>query len=91
LAQQGLAVFTGAGCNECHTIRGTAANGELGPDLTHFAGRLTLGSGVFPNNRDYLARWVLNPHDLKEGNLMPAASLSDPELEALLAYLESLR
>jgi cytochrome c oxidase subunit 2 len=90
LAQQGLVVFTDAGCNDCHTVRGTAAEGELGPDLTHFASRLTIGAGVYPNDRETLASWVLDPHTLKEGNLMPATSLSETELEALLAYLELL-
>jgi cytochrome c oxidase subunit 2 len=88
--QQGLALFIGKGCGECHSVRGHAAAGTLGPDLTHFSSRLTLAAGVYPNNRDYLARWVLNPHALKDGNLMPATSLSDEELDLLLAYLESL-
>ncbi len=91
LTEQGFVVFMDEGCNDCHTVRGTPADGKLGPDLTHFASRLTLGAGVYPNNRDFLASWIMNPHDLKEGNLMPATSLSDQELEALLAYMESLQ
>jgi cytochrome c oxidase subunit 2 len=91
LAEEGFLVFMDQGCNDCHTVRGTAADGELGPDLTHFASRLTLASGAYPNNREYLTEWIVNPHDLKEGNFMPATSLSDQELEALLTYLGLLQ
>lgn len=91
LAEQGFLVFMDAGCNDCHTVRGTAADGTLGPDLTHFGSRLTLASGVYPNNQDFLTEWILSPHDLKEGNLMPATTLSEQELEALLAYLALLQ
>lgn len=90
LTEEGFLVFMNTGCNDCHTVRGTAANGELGPDLTHFASRLTIAAGVYPNTRDNLRTWILDPHSLKDGNLMPSTSLSEAELEALLAYLESL-
>jgi cytochrome c oxidase subunit 2 len=88
--QQGQIVFQEAGCATCHTIRGTDADGTLGPDLTHFASRLTLGAGAALNGRGQLAGWIIDPHGLKPGNLMPAANLSSEELHALLDYLESL-
>lgn len=91
LAQQGQELFMSTSCNDCHRIRGTRAAGNLGPDLTHFADRLTLGAGIAPNNRDTLADWIINPHNLKAGNIMPATNLSDEELAAMLAYLESLQ
>lgn len=92
LDEQGQAVFLTKGCDDCHVIRGVAAaGGDLGPDLTHFADRLTLGAGTAPNNRGHLAGWVVDPHGLKPGNLMPATPLTGEELEALLAYMESLR
>lgn len=90
LTQQGQAVFMEKGCDECHTIRGTRALGTLGPDLTHFADRLTLGAGIALNTQGNLSEWVVNPHDMKEGNLMPATTLTDEELTALLAYMQSL-
>jgi cytochrome c oxidase subunit 2 len=91
LTQTGFEVFMEVGCAECHVISGTNATGELGPDLTHFAGRLTLGAGAAPNNRGNLSGWIVDSHGLKPGNLMPPSELSGTELQALLAYMETLR
>lgn len=90
--QRGFEVFMEANCDKCHVIKGTEAAGELGPDLTHFADRLTLGAGAGRNSRGNLAGWIVNPHGLKPGNLMPAAAnISGEDLQALLAYLETLQ
>jgi len=89
-AQTGLTVFMENGCAECHTIRGTEAAGDLGPDLTHFAARRIIGAGAVSNNRGNLAGWVADPHGIKPGSLMPTADLTGPELQSLLAYLETL-
>jgi cytochrome c oxidase subunit 2 len=92
MAERGFQVFMEANCDECHVIQGTEADGELGPDLTHFADRLTLGAGAARNSRGNLAGWIVNPHGLKPGNLMPAAAdISGEDLQALLAYLETLQ
>jgi cytochrome c oxidase subunit II len=90
LAVAGQEVFTATGCAACHAVRGTAAAGELGPDLTHFASRRTLGARTAPNDRDHLARWIVDAQELKPGNLMPRVPMSDAQLEALLAYVEGL-
>jgi cytochrome c oxidase subunit 2 len=90
LSQQGLDVFIDADCDSCHTISGIDATGDFGPDLTHFASRLTLGAGAVRNTKGALAGWVVDPHGIKPGNLMPSSDVSGPELQALLAYLESL-
>jgi cytochrome c oxidase subunit II len=90
VAQEGALVFLEADCGTCHTVRGTAAAGSDGPDLTHFAGRPTIGAGVAPNTRPDLTRWVNDPHSLKEGVAMPAPDLTPDELRAVLAYLETL-
>jgi cytochrome c oxidase subunit 2 len=91
LTQEGLEVFMEVECAQCHTISGTNARGDLGPDLTHFASRLTLGAGAAPNNRGYLSGWIVDSHGIKPGNLMPPSELTGLQLQALLAYLESLR
>ncbi len=88
--QAGLDIFLEEGCAECHAIRGTAAVGSLGPDLTHLASRLTLGAGSVTNNRGNLAGWIADPHGIKPGSLMPTSSLSGTALQSLVAYLESL-
>jgi cytochrome c oxidase subunit 2 len=90
-AAQGLTVFMASQCVGCHTIRGTAAHGLLGPDLTHLASRRTIGAGTLPNSREHLAGWIVNSQAAKPGNQMPPNVLPAGDLEALLSYLETLR
>lgn len=91
LAQAGQQVFQGTTCVYCHAIRGTPAAGEVGPDLTHLASRLTLAAGSLENNTGNLAGWILDPQHIKPGALMPPAPLTGQELQELLACLESLK
>lgn len=88
--QQGQNLYFAKGCDECHAIAGTAASGRLGPDLTHIASRRTLAAGWIDNNRENLGDWILNPHTIKSGVLMPANDYSEAELQALLDYLSLL-
>ncbi|MCE7984979.1 MAG: cytochrome c oxidase subunit II [Caldilinea sp. CFX5] len=88
---RGQQVFLASNCVYCHAVQGTAAQGNLGPDLTHLASRRTLGAGAVVNNRGNLGGWIANPQHIKPGNLMPAARLTAPELQAMLDYLVSLR
>jgi cytochrome c oxidase subunit II len=90
LARQGLEVFEGYECIRCHTVEGVSPYTELGPDLTHLADRVTLAAGVLANNRGNLGGWILDPQRLKPGNRMPPTNLTGEELQALLAYLETL-
>jgi cytochrome c oxidase subunit 2 len=87
----GQQVLLGSACVYCHTIRGTNASGVLGPDLTHLASRRTLAAATIPNTRGHLAGWIIDPQGIKPGNKMPPTDLGADELQALLAYLESLR
>ena len=48
-------------------------------------------AGTLPNLRGHLAGWILNPQSIKPGTFMPPTPLASDELQALLAYLESLR
>ena len=43
-AQLGKRYFMENACAGCHTIRGTQAEGTIGPDLTHVAGRDTIAA-----------------------------------------------
>ncbi len=88
---EGQRVFLERGCAICHTIRGTEARASVAPDLTHIADRLTLAAGTLPNNPGHLGGWVANPQVLKPGNRMPRVELEAEELQALIAYLSSLR
>jgi cytochrome c oxidase subunit 2 len=90
-ATAGERVFMANQCASCHTIRGTGARGDIGPDLTHVASRTTLAGLTIPNRRDYLRRWIRNPQHFKPGNKMPSLGLSRAELRKLVDYLEGLR
>ncbi len=89
--ERGQQVLLGSACVYCHTISGTTASGTIGPDLTHIASRRSLAAGLLPNSKGYLAGWILDPQHIKPGNKMPGTDLSGSELQALLAYLESLK
>jgi cytochrome c oxidase subunit II len=91
VARRGRDVFMSARCAGCHTIRGTEARGQLAPDLTHLATRSTLGAGTLPNTPEHLDAWVRNPQTSKPGNQMPSNPMGADNLQALLAYLSSLR
>ncbi|HWK71076.1 MAG TPA: cytochrome c oxidase subunit II [Burkholderiaceae bacterium] len=78
-------------CAQCHAIRGTAAAGTLGPDLTHIGSRRSLAAGVLPNNVGTLAGWIAGSQHIKPDNAMPSFNrLSSQDLRAVAQYLESL-
>ncbi|MDR6955551.1 cytochrome c oxidase subunit 2 [Ancylobacter sp. 3268] len=84
--------FLANGCGGCHTVRGTAAAGSIGPDLTHFADRLSLGAGMLANTPENRRRFIAEAGTLKPGIRMPSFSMLAPaELDAIGAYLGSLR
>jgi len=88
---EGKRVFETQACMSCHTIRGTAATGRFGPDLTHLMSRQTLASGAADNNAQTLRQWIQNPASLKSACLMPAMQLSDQQLDQVTDYLATLR
>ncbi|MCW5695584.1 MAG: cytochrome c oxidase subunit II [Bauldia sp.] len=91
LEARGAALFLENGCGACHTIRGTDADGTIGPDLTHVGGRPTIAAGTLPNNQGTLAGWIADAQAIKPGARMPSFDrLAGPELRALAAYLASL-
>lgn len=97
VATAGRAVFLKAGCHGCHTVRGadaggSPAGGTIGPDLTHVAGRLSLGAATLPNDVEHFRRWVRDSQHLKPGNRMPSFGfLPERDLDRLAAWLGSLK
>jgi cytochrome c oxidase subunit 2 len=88
---RGRAAFMRGGCAECHTVRGTEARGDLGPDLTHVGSRRSLGAGVLDNHIGTMAGWIAGTQAVKPGSLMPDTRQYDgAELRALAAWLKSL-
>lgn len=86
---QDAAVFDGQ-CGKCHTVRGSAADGRLGPDLTHLMTRQTLAAGALPNTPGALSGWISDPQGNKPGALMPGDLVSGPQLAEVRDYLETL-
>ncbi len=87
---RGMQVTTGGACAACHVIRGTAAAGRSGPDLTHLASRRSIAAGLAPFSRGAVQGWIAQPAALKPGTNMPAVSLSPSDANAVGAYLASL-
>ncbi len=87
----GRRIFEQTACINCHAISGTVANGRFGPDLTHLMSRETIASGVADNTHENLKLWIHDPEAIKPGSLMPAMNLNSHDLEAVTAYLESLK
>jgi cytochrome c oxidase subunit 2 len=91
LQKAGYAYVTTRECSTCHNIAGTPATGQVAPDLTHLASRLSLGAGTYPMNSGHLAAWVADPQSAKPGNKMPVIGLEPDQLNAVVSYLESLK
>lgn len=93
VARHGMETFPGSACAGCHTIRGTAAQGKVGPDLTHVGSRGWIAAGTLTTTRDNLVRWISDPQGVKPGNRMPDLGL-DPGgdfVQAASAYLFELK
>jgi cytochrome c oxidase subunit 2 len=89
-AAAGLRVFQLGACVGCHAVNGVS-EGATGPSLSGFASRRTIAGGILPNTPASLARWLRNPPEVKPGSLMPNQNLSEPDVQALVAYLGTLR
>src|SRR2546429_7812968 len=87
----GRELFLSLSCINCHTVRGTPANGVFGPDLTHLMSRRTIAAGAARNTPEALRAWVDAPGAIKPGVLMPAMKLAKSELDSLTTYLLTLR
>lgn len=90
VTQRGQQLFVDGECAKCHAVRGTAADGRDGPDLTHLATRSAIGAGAAENTSEDLREWITDPHRFKNEVDMPATELSDADVRAIVAYLESL-
>jgi cytochrome c oxidase subunit 2 len=90
-AKRGHELFMSGSCMLCHAIQGTTANGRKAPDLTHVASRAHLAAGRVRNTPGELKEWIADPQKKKPGANMPAHPLPNDDLDALVAYLETLR
>jgi cytochrome c oxidase subunit 2 len=88
---RGAVLFQQQACSGCHTIAGTPAHGNVGPDLTHFASRSTIAALTEPNTPANVRNWIQHPQQVKPGNKMPDLELPNADWDALAAYMETLR
>jgi cytochrome c oxidase subunit II len=107
LIAQGRQLFSDKTCISCHTVRGHEGIGITGPDLTRVGARSTIAAGVLENTHDLMHQWINNPEHFKPGNKMyfggfmlpdngawkpnEKMSLTDRDIDALVAYLHSLK
>lgn len=91
-AVAGQRLFETRACGLCHTIRGTPALAQVGPDLTHVASRGGLAADSLPNSRAYLEAWIVHAQSFKPGAAMPdMTQFTGRELQSLTHYLEQLQ
>jgi cytochrome c oxidase subunit 2 len=53
--------------------------------------RETIAAGMLPNGAAGLKQWVRTPQSIKPGSEMPDVGLGATELDAVVAYLTTLR
>lgn len=96
LALEGQRLFlegsfaNGQQCAGCHAINGTTAAGTFGPNLTHLASRASFAGSMFEMTDANLAAWLRDPTGRKPGAQMPNLKLTDSQIQALVAYLNTL-
>lgn len=87
----GVDLFLQNGCGACHTVRGTQAEGDVGPDLTHLASRRTIAAGLLPTTEENIATFITSPDHLKPGVEMPAfGMLPDGDIAQIADWLGRL-
>ena len=89
--KRGQEIFLKSACVLCHTIRGTDAGAQAGPDLTHFGSRKTIAAGTLSNTKGNLAGWIADPQNIKPGTHMATVPIQPAEMQPLIDYLESLK
>lgn len=79
LAEQGRALFVNKGCITCHEHAVVGYEGTIigvGPALTAYSA-----------DPEFLRPWLRNPAAVRPGTAMPTLGLSEPEIDALVAFL----
>ena len=95
LAAEGYDLFQQKGCSGCHQIDGeyqeTKAGNPPAPNLTKLFTRDCFAGCIYDlNDRNEVEAWLRNPQR-KAGSLMVIGQLSEPEIDRLYAYLQTLR
>jgi mono/diheme cytochrome c family protein len=80
LAAKGERVFRDQGCYGCHTV------GKFGTPIANDLGKIGAKYDLA-----YLTRWLRDPSSQRPTAHMPKIELKEAEVDALAAYLASLR
>lgn len=89
---EGLALFLSHGCHACHAIDGTEAQGMIGPNLSSFGSRGSVGAGTLPNTEEHIARFIRHPQRIKPKAYMPSfGMLPEGDVEKIAVYLKGLK
>jgi cytochrome c oxidase subunit 2 len=88
---EGSQAFLQGGCIACHTVRGTIAQGVIGPDLTHIGSRRRIAAGILDNTPENMERWIRHSQEMKPGSLMVVPELDDDTVRRIVAYLQGLK
>ena len=80
LVAKGRVLFRDQGCYGCHTVGATGT--PIAPDLSRIGAK---------RDQAFLTRWLRNPSEQRPTAHMPKIALTEPEAQALAAYLGSLR
>jgi cytochrome c oxidase subunit 2 len=92
VAYAGYQLFNGSGtCSTCHTVQGTPAQGQVGPNLTHLQARGYFAGDIFALNNNNLRIWLRSPQAAKPGALMIIPKLTEEQITDLVAYLDTLK
>lgn len=88
---QGRTLFGEHGCDGCHVVRGHFPGTPIGPDLTHYGARASLGAGTLPMSAAATSRFIRAPRDVKPGARMPSfRDMPREDADAIARYLLEL-
>jgi len=88
---EGTQAFMRGGCIACHRVRGTVAQGVIGPDLTHVGSRRRIAGGILDNTPENMERWIRDSRGVKPGSLMIVPELDDETVSRIVEYLQGLK
>jgi cytochrome c oxidase subunit 2 len=100
LASKGMDIFANplsgnrGSCIACHSVGGINDGVTAAPNLTHFAAlahQCFSGCDWETSDTAALKAWLQDPNAVKLGAKMPNYHLTSSEIDALVAYLQSLK
>jgi mono/diheme cytochrome c family protein len=80
LVARGGRMFTAQGCYGCHQVGKYGT--PIGPEPSHVGAKYPMS---------YLTRWLRDPESVRPAAHMPKLELTEQDIQALAAYLASLK